>query len=79
MACEMKMRPAPPGEVLWELYLAPAGVSIQTFADAAGISRKHMSRIVHGHVAVKAEMAERIAEALGTTAQYWLNLQNGQN
>ena len=35
-----------------------------------------MSGIVHGRVAITAEMAARIAAALGTTAQYWLNLQN---
>jgi addiction module HigA family antidote len=76
MDCEMKMRPALPGEILRELYLAPRGVSLAAFAEAAGVSRKHMSQIAHGHSAITAEMAERIAAALGTTAQYWLNLQN---
>lgn len=76
MECQMKMRPATPGEILRELYLAPAGVTVVAFAKAAGISRKHMSRIIHGHSAITADVAERIAEALGTTAHYWLNLQN---
>jgi plasmid maintenance system antidote protein VapI len=35
-----------------------------------------MSEIIHGHAAVTADTASRIAEALGTSAQYWLNLQN---
>ncbi len=69
-------RPSSPGEILMELYLAPREISVTTFADACGVSRKHMSEIVHGHVAITAEMAARIAAALGTSAQYWLNLQN---
>jgi addiction module HigA family antidote len=71
-----KRRPSTPGEILGELYLAPHEISIAAFAEACGVTRKHMSGIVNGHVAITAEMAERIAAALGTTAQYWLNLQN---
>src|ERR1700751_4542295 len=69
-------RPSLPGEILVELYLAPHEISIAAFAEACGVTRKHMSGIVHGHVGITAEMAARIAVALGTTAQYWLNLQN---
>ena len=69
-------RPSLPGEILVELYLNPHEISIAGFAEACGASRKHMSGIVHGHVAITAEMAARIAATLGTTAQYWLNLQN---
>jgi addiction module HigA family antidote len=69
-------RPSLPGEILSELYLAPYEISIAAFAEACGVSRKHMSGIVNGHVAITAEMAARIATVLGTTAQYWLNLQN---
>jgi addiction module HigA family antidote len=76
MTCERKRRPTPPGEVLAELYLKPRGVSIAKFAEAVGVSRKHMSAIVNSRAAITAETATRIAMALGTTAQYWLNLQN---
>jgi addiction module HigA family antidote len=69
-------RPTPPGELLNELYLAPHEISIAAFAEACGVTRKHMSGIVNGHVAITAGMATRIAVALGTSAQYWLNLQN---
>lgn len=69
-------RPSFPGEILVELYLEPHAISIAAFAEGCGVSRKHMSGIVHGHVAITAEMAARIAAALGTSAQYWLNLQN---
>lgn len=69
-------RPSVPGEILAELYLAPHEIAIVRFAEACGVTRKHMSGIVNGHVAITAEMATRLAAVLGTTAQYWLNLQN---
>jgi addiction module HigA family antidote len=69
-------RPSLPGEILVELYLAPHEISIAAFGEACGVTRKHMSGIVNGHVAITPEMAARIAATLGTTAQYWLNLQN---
>lgn len=41
-----------------------------------GVSRKHMSAIVNGRAAITADTATRMAVVLGTTAQFWLNLQN---
>lgn len=73
---ERKRRPTEPGEILNELYLAPYGISISQFAEAAGVSRKHMSAVVHGRASITADLATRIATALGTSAQFWLNLQN---
>jgi addiction module HigA family antidote len=35
-----------------------------------------MSAIVNGRASITAETATRMAAVLGTTAQYWLNLQN---
>ncbi|MGH7089799.1 MAG: HigA family addiction module antitoxin [Stellaceae bacterium] len=76
MRCERKRRPTPPGEVLAELYLKPHDISIAKFAEAAGVTRKHVSAIVNGRAAITADTATRIATVLGTTAEYWLNLQN---
>ena len=69
-------RPTLPGEILVELYLAPYDISIAKFAEAVGVSRKHMSAIVNGRASITAETAMKMAAVLGTTAQYWLNLQN---
>jgi addiction module HigA family antidote len=61
---------------LAELFLTPRKISIGAFAAAAGVTRKHMSAIVNGRASITAETATRIATVLGTTAQFWLNLQN---
>jgi antitoxin HigA-1 len=76
MRNERKRRPNLPGTVLAELYLRPHKVSIAKFADAVGVTRKHMSAIINGRASITAETATRIATALDTAAQYWLNLQN---
>jgi antitoxin HigA-1 len=71
-----KKRASLPGEILVELYLAPHRISIAKFAEAVGVSRKHMSAIVNGRAAITADTATKLALVLGTTAQFWLNLQN---
>lgn len=67
--------PAHPGEVLLDLYLRPLGVSITAAADALGVTRKHVSEIVNGRAPVSADMAIRLAGALGTEAEIWVNMQ----
>jgi len=71
----MKMHnPAHPGELLTG-WLDDLGVSVTAFAAHIGISRVMLSRVLHGHAAVSADMDLRLAEALGTTPGYWLALQ----
>lgn len=71
----MKMHnPAHPGELL-SGWLDDLDVSVTAFAAHIGISRVMLSRVLHGHAAVSADMDLRLAEALGTTPGYWLALQ----
>ena len=67
--------PAHPGEILRDLYLVPLGVSITAAADALGVTRKHVSEIVNGRAPVSADMAVRLAAALNTEPELWVNLQ----
>jgi len=55
--------------------LQPLGVSITAAADALGVTRKHVSEIVNGHAPVSADMAIRLAGALGTEPEIWVNMQ----
>ena len=66
--------PAHPGELLAG-WLDDLGASVTAFAAHIGISRVMLSRVLHGHAAVSADMDLRLAEALGTTPGYWLALQ----
>ncbi len=66
--------PAHPGELL-SGWLDDLGVSVTSFAAHVGISRVMLSRVLHCHAAVSADMDLRLSEALGTTPGYWLALQ----
>ena len=66
--------PAHAGELLAG-WLDDLGASVTAFAAHIGISRVMLSRVLHGHAAVSADMDLRLAEALGTTPGYWLALQ----
>ena len=67
--------PAHPGELL-AAWLAELKVSVTAFAAHIGISRVMLSRTLHGHAAVTADMDLRLSEALGTTPGHWLALQS---
>jgi antitoxin HigA-1 len=69
-------KPSLPGEILHELYLKRSGITIKAFAEAAGVTPKHISNVIHGKARIEAELATRIAAVLGTSVEVWLNLQN---
>lgn len=66
--------PAHPGELLTG-WLEDLGVSVTAFAAHIGISRVMLSRLLHGHATVSADMDLRLSEALGTSPGHWLALQ----
>jgi antitoxin HigA-1 len=69
-------RPREPGYLLLNYYLSPRKISISKFAEATGLTRKHVSNIVNGRASITADTAVLFAEALETTPEFWLNLQN---
>ena len=64
-----------PGEILDEEFLKPLGISQYRLAKAIGKPQSAISDIVHGKRAITPEMAYLLGEALGTTPQFWLNLE----
>jgi addiction module HigA family antidote len=67
-------KPPHPGEVLRD-GVVDAGVSVTEFAARLGVNRVTLSRLLHGQAGVSAEMAMRLAKALGGSAQSWLHMQ----
>lgn len=64
-----------PGEILLEEFLEPLGISQYRLAKAIGKPQSTVSDIVHGRRSITPEMAWLLGKALGTTSQFWLNLQ----
>jgi antitoxin HigA-1 len=70
-----RIPPIHPGEVLAEDYLKPAGISKNELAKSMGVSVKRISEICHGKRGISADTALRLARAIGTSPEFWLNLQ----
>lgn len=69
------MRPIHPGEILKEEYLEPLGLSAAALARAPHVSAPTVNDIIRHRRGVSADKALRLSAALGTSAQFWLNLQ----
>ena len=70
-----RRRPAHPGKLLNEFYLAPFGRTAESFAADTGIPEAAVRSLLAGRREMTPELAAKIAAALGTSEQFWLNLQ----
>ncbi len=64
-----------PGEILFEEFLKPLGISQYRLAKAIQRPQSAVSDIIHGRRAITPEMAWLLGKALGTTPEFWLNLE----
>lgn len=72
----MQMKNPPhPGKIVLEECLEPLGLSITEAAAGLGITRTSLSRLIHGHTGISAEMAVRLSKAFGGSAESWLRQQ----
>ena len=72
----MPMKDPPhPGEVIRELCLEPAGLSVTRAAEGLGVTRKALSELLNGHSGISPEMALRLSKAFGGSAESWLTQQ----
>src|SRR5229473_2790600 len=63
-------------EDLAEEFLIPLRISAGALARTCELPRTRIERIANEQTGITADTALRLAKALGTTAQLWLNLQN---
>ena len=66
--------PIHPGEHLQEI-LDELGISQYRLAEAIGVPPILINEIVHCRRSITADTALRIGRALGTSPEFWLNLQ----
>ena len=65
-------KPLHPGDVIRELFLEPAGLSVAKAAEGLGVSCVALSELLAGHAGISPEMAIRLSKAFGGTAESWL-------
>ena len=64
-----------PGEVLFEEFLKPMGISQNKIARSIGVSPRRINEIVQGKRAVTADTALRLAKFFGVSESFWMGLQ----
>ena len=67
--------PTHPGEILVEEFLSPMGVTQSEAARAIGVSFQRLNGVACGRRDVTMSTALRLARYLGTTPEFWINLQ----
>lgn len=67
--------PIHPGEILREEFLTPLDLSPGALAKRIGVPRTRIERIAKQQTPISPDTALRLARALGTSAQFWLNMQ----
>ena len=65
-----------PGEILSEEFLKPLGISAYRLSKDIGIPQTRTSMIIQGNRRITADTALRLAKYFGTSAKFWLGLQN---
>ena len=67
--------PTHPGEVLREEFLIPLEITQVTLAKHLGIPVQRVNEIVRGKRGITPDTAWLLAQAFGTTPEFWMNLQ----
>lgn len=70
----MARSPIHPGEILGD-ELAELGVSAAAVARALRVPTNRITQIIKGQRAITADTAVRLSKWLGTSPNFWLNLQ----
>lgn len=70
-----KRKPTTPGEILQEEFLTPLGLTQKEFANHIGYDVKVVNRLINGRTGVTASLALKLAAALNTSPEFWLNAQ----
>ncbi|EPZ52201.1 addiction module antidote protein HigA [Bacteriovorax sp. BAL6_X] len=68
-------KPTSVGEILSEEFLIPLELTQKAFAEHLGLDVKTINRLVNGKTSVTPPLALKMASALGTTPEFWMNLQ----
>ena len=70
-----KRPPTHPGEMLLEEFLKPLGITQSAFAARLGIPSASLNEIIRRRRGVTPDIALRLAQVLGVSADFWLGLQ----
>ena len=67
--------PTHPGEMLSEEFLIPLGSTQVALAQHIGVPVQRINEVVRGKRGITPETAWLLSQALGTSPEFWVNLQ----
>ena len=65
-----------PGEILFEEFLNPMGISAYRLSKELGIPQTRISQIIKGKRRITADTALRLSAFFGNSPKFWLGLQD---
>jgi len=65
-----------PGEILKEEFLDPLEITAYRLSKSIGIPQTRTSQIIKGNRRITADTALRLSKYFGTSAKFWMGLQN---
>lgn len=71
-----KLRNIHPGEILKEEFLEPLGISAYKLSKETFIPQTRIGEILKGNRRITADTALRLSRFFGTSAKFWLGLQD---
>jgi antitoxin HigA-1 len=74
MEARMMKNPPHPGQGLKD-EIEALGLSVADFAKALGVTRQQLYRLINGDCGITPEMAFRLEQVVGGSADFWLRLQ----
>jgi addiction module HigA family antidote len=69
------LEPIHPGEILFEEFMKPMGISINRLARDIAVPPGRISAIVNGKRAITADTAMRLGRYFDTSPEVWMGLQ----
>lgn len=70
-------RPTHPGEILWEEFLSPKGMTQLELARKMGVPVQRVNTLINEKRGITPETALLLADVFGTTPEFWMHLQAG--
>ena len=71
--------PTHPGEILSEEFLEPTGTTREELSMRIGVPVQHVHEIADGERAITPDIAMLLSQALDTSPDFWLDLQNAHD
>ena len=75
MANKKLLDPIHPGEILFEDFMKPMGISISKLARDIGVGPRRIGAIVKGKRPITADIALRLSRYFRVSSEVWLGLQ----